>query len=238
MSHFLVVVILPKDIPYEPGPDGTTLVQDLEYEVEKLLNPYSENLEVDPYEVDCGCIGYTARDAIYKQLEADPRFGTADQMKEKFNAAHPDGGGSYYEEVGKPWSDEFDRLLAEHPDKDKPDPTCTECGGTGRHMSTYNPNSKWDWYMVGGRWDGWLTDTEVESETHETLETNSLTVTEGLDKIPFAILTPKGEWGERGEMGWFGCTSNEMSDEDWTAAAKAIYSMYVGHIAVAVDCHM
>jgi hypothetical protein len=31
------------------------------------------------------------------------------------------------------------------------DPKCGECKGTGIYKSTYNPNSKWDWYSIGGR---------------------------------------------------------------------------------------
>jgi len=27
----------------------------------------------------------------------------------------------------------------------------------GNELSTYNPDSKWDWYVVGGRWEGGLT---------------------------------------------------------------------------------
>lgn len=30
------------------------------------------------------------------------------------------------------------------------------CGGTGKVMSTYNPNSTWDWWVIGGRWQGHL----------------------------------------------------------------------------------
>ncbi len=72
-----------------------------------------------------------------------------------------------------------------HPLKDKPDPTCgfyageyweeqvrlgeleseklgtryedgSGCGGTGKYMTTYNPKSKWDWWVIGGRWQGML----------------------------------------------------------------------------------
>jgi hypothetical protein len=82
----------------------------------------------------------------------------------------------------------------EHPDKDKPDPMCgryderwwTEerliaarpegvklgdryddesgCGGTGEYETTYNPKSKWDWYSIGGRWNGWLADEDKQPE--------------------------------------------------------------------------
>lgn len=81
-----------------------------------------------------------------------------------------------------------------HPDKDKPDPMCgryderwwtderlikdrpdgvklgdryednSGCGGTGTYESTYNPDSKWDWYVIGGRWNGWLADEDQKPE--------------------------------------------------------------------------
>lgn len=68
-----------------------------------------------------------------------------------------------------------------HPMKDAPEPTCgfysgprkdwwpttakegdrfedgSGCGATGTYKSTYNPRSKWDWYVIGGRWAGWIT---------------------------------------------------------------------------------
>lgn len=31
-----------------------------------------------------------------------------------------------------------------------------ESDENGNLLSTYNPNSKWDWYQIGGRWDGEL----------------------------------------------------------------------------------
>lgn len=67
-----------------------------------------------------------------------------------------------------------------HPGKDAPNPTCgfysgeradwwpadaevgdrfdddSGCGGTGRVMSTYNPESRWDWWTIGGRWNGYF----------------------------------------------------------------------------------
>jgi len=86
-------------------------------------------------------------------------------------------------------------LLAEHPDKDKPDPACgfyalpedgerpdwwpedakegdrfddgSGCGGTGRRMSTYNPKSKWDWWAIGGRWTGAFHKEDYDPRTDE-----------------------------------------------------------------------
>lgn len=36
------------------------------------------------------------------------------------------------------------------------DPNCDNCKGTGKYRTCYNPDSKWDWYTVGGRWSGCL----------------------------------------------------------------------------------
>lgn len=75
--------------------------------------------------------------------------------------------------------------MEHHPLKNEPDPTCgfyageywneqvsegnlplkklnqryedgSGCGGIGTIMTTYNPLSKWDWYQIGGRWEGAL----------------------------------------------------------------------------------
>jgi hypothetical protein len=46
-----------------------------------------------------------------------------------------------------------------------PDPECDECHGAGAYKSTYNPNSKWDWYSIGGRWTGVLSDYDPQKDT-------------------------------------------------------------------------
>jgi DNA-binding transcriptional MerR regulator len=115
----------------------------------------------------------------------------------------------------------------------------------GRPISTYNPDSKWDWYRVGGRWDGWVTENEQSSEggfnfgaQHETLENNIATAEEALagGKIPHAIITPDGVWHERGQMGWWAVLITE--NEDWVAGARAILASYPGHRVVIVDAHI
>ena len=40
--------------------------------------------------------------------------------------------------------------------KGEPLASCDECEGLGTVLSTYNPASKWDWYEIGGRWEGEL----------------------------------------------------------------------------------
>ena len=50
-----------------------------------------------------------------------------------------------------------------------PNEVCEECNNSGKRMSTYNPQSKWDWYEVGGRWDG-----AIQNKPHEVNESQEL----------------------------------------------------------------
>ena len=65
--------------------------------------------------------------------------------------------------------------------------------------------------------------------------------TESNEKIdtPYAFVTSDGEWVERGEMGWFGISSNEMDDDKWDAKFKE-YLKTLGKdiILTQVDCHI
>jgi hypothetical protein len=106
---------------------------------------------------------------------------------------------------------------------------------SGRPISTYNPDSKWDWYVIGGRWDGWINDKEASQES---VIDNSATTEQAIarDKIPHAIITPDGQWLERGQMGWFANLITE--NEYWDSDGKAILARYPGHRIVIVDAHI
>ena len=58
------------------------------------------------------------------------------------------------------WTDEecYQDVASWYDDEDKDE--------QGNLYSTYNPNSKWDWYSVGGRWSGLLT-TKSGEQTDE-----------------------------------------------------------------------
>lgn len=67
----------------------------------------------------------------------------------------------------------------------------------GDLLSTYNPNSKWDWYSVGGRWNKYIKTLDGE-------QVNEAYVNEvdWKESTPFAFIAPNGEWHEKGEIGW------------------------------------
>ena len=99
-------------------------------ELEKLMAPYSEHITVAPY------IGET------KQQIIDRGRSRRDQLREKY----PDGikDNEYLEKL---YNAETDEELYEALHYDD-----AEYDEDGNYLTTYNPNSKWDWYVIGGRW--------------------------------------------------------------------------------------
>lgn len=211
MSHFCVYVFHDKNTS-----------------VSKLLAPYDENIEFAPY------VLYTKeqaiakvrsdiekyRDSTYKEYLADPvkykeKWGHnknhIDYLENEFPKKLNWTDEECYEEIAK-WKRE-DGMVAED----------------GSILSTYNPKSKWDWYVIGGRWNNSIPGNEVKiSEIPiEKIET------------PYAFVTPDGEWVEQGEMGWFGIGSNEMDDDKWDAKFREYLKTLDKDILLTqVDCHI
>lgn len=178
MSHSVVYVIT-KRKPHNP--------EDMERLVERALEPFNENIDVPEYERPCHCVGRKAQDDVYNQIDIE--FGDREARSKAFDDRHPEfkGKGPFDEEVEEVWTREVVKpiearsaeLLAIHPGRETPDPTCgyytqdfldhypdsaanhkagdryedgSGCGGTGIDRTTYNPDSKWDWWTIGGRW--------------------------------------------------------------------------------------
>lgn len=87
--------------------------------------------------------------------------------------------------------------------------------------STYNPNSKWDWYCIGGRWDGFL-QLKEKDENGNSIKSNQACYKEidwdymfEKDIIPFCFIDHDGEWYEKGSMGWWGFVSDEKDNDEW-----------------------
>ena len=80
----------------------------------------------------------------------------------------------------------------------------------GNEWSTSNPQSKWDWWTVGGRWDGGLR-TKDGREVNECLRSE---LHFEHTHPTFAVLVD-GQWIERGSMGWWAMVSDEKAPEEW-----------------------
>ena len=211
MSHFCVYVF---------HDENTT--------VDELLAPYDENIEFAPY------VLYTKEQAIAKVRSEIEGFKNGiykeyleDPVKYKENWGHLKPHIDYLEnEFPKKlnWTDE--ECYEDIAKWRREDGMVAEDGSI---LSTYNPMSKWDWYEIGGRWRGGIPGNEVKMS-----EVN-------IDKIdpPYAFVTTDGEWVERGEMGWFGISSNEMNEDEWDAKFREYLKTLDKDIVLTlVDCHI
>jgi hypothetical protein len=111
---------------------------------------------------------------------------------------------------------------------------CEDCGGTGVIQSNSNPNAWWDWYVIGGRWDGVLTGKSGGRAHSASLEDNSCRVADIVlspERYPHTIVTPDGEVWMSEDIS--GETKPGRIDEE-----RAILWHYAEHYCVVVDCHM
>ena len=122
-------------------------------------------------------------------------------------------------------------------------------GDTLAYRSTYNPKSKWDWYVIGGRWDGAMRGLEeLEDADHgfhfdqkfRTIGRNMCPVSELIEReyLPFAVLTPDGKWHERAKMLWFAIEKDPKEGDAWKDEVLAILRKYEDYVAVSLDCHI
>ena len=246
MSHFTVLVIY----------QGT--IEQSNSKVEELLAPYDEQLEVPEYETSCGCVDLQARteareaanknvmpfeqlrqqywDKI-KELEESKYSKEMKQLKER-----NDNEGLYdlknriqkeisWEDHIKSYVDCENQVLLSNPKHDLPDLKCTDCDGTGKRMTTYNPKSKWDWYAIGGRWSGKMSKSGSDVVPVEDIKK---------DFVPFAIVDSSGVWHEKGNMGWFAIVVNEKDEEEWKKEVRKQIKLHLDekYISVLVDCHI
>jgi hypothetical protein len=131
MSHFVVLVI------------GDN--------IDKQLEKFDENIEMEPY------VKYTKEQAIenerqeilqykqryYDKYMADPEAYAA----ECTNESHVEYLKNEFPKKLEFTDEELYQAAIEYEDN---------LGPNGEIMSTYNPNSKWDWYQIGGRYAGRL----------------------------------------------------------------------------------
>lgn len=200
---------------------------------ESNLDQYDENMEVEPY------IQYTKDEAVdevkrrhtqsYENaLEALKKKDLDSESYEYFQKIIDKGLFISYEdawEEAKKWGYEID--------------------SDENLLSTYNPDSKWDWWVIGGRWSGFLVLKERDEEGN-IVEVDQADFDEidwdymfTHDKIPFCYVCPDGDWCERGRMGWWAMVSDETPAQTWEKQFKDfIKSIDYNCIVTAVDFHI
>lgn len=99
--------------------------------IEEMLAPYSENMEVESYVDETKeAIINSAKERKARILQRKGKGEELDKYDIEYLNANTD------EELYK---------LEIYDDESYDE--------NGNHLTTYNPNSKWDWYEIGGRWN-------------------------------------------------------------------------------------
>lgn len=177
---------------------------------------------------------------------------------------------------------EVDDILAPYYENMEVEPYVDDNGET----TTYNPNSKWDWYEVGGRWNDGNNVVQIKDfKLYDDLDDDTIALYkrawdsfEGkcelseedtnaifggfrlyndkyylerygtcekyikamLSNIPYAFVDANG-WYEKGQMGWWGCdNATEESIDDYTEFAEKYFTAEENQnkYIVRVDCHI
>jgi len=234
MSHFTVMVL---------GNDQ-----------EKQLAPFDENLNVPRY------IKYTREQLIEKERKEiqDYKNGFYAKYledKEKYRSNCSNEGHLNYLENEFPAKLNFndEQRYQEGIKYEEPE----NIGENGEIYSECNPNSKWDWYQLGGRWAGQLKIKQgaeyeqpnfswgwSEAEKQEVLQERRCDSAlkkdiENIDEIICYALIKDGKWYERGQMGWFGMGRNEKDENAWDEEFKKLIADLPDDTLISIyDCHI
>lgn len=99
---------------------------------ETMLAPFDEGIDVEPYRKDV-------------DIETPQKHWAFDKLVEVEGLAADAGWPAFLEALAKRYEDDDDERLQYDPETDRV-----------YEMSTYNPQSRWDWYILGGRWTGFF----------------------------------------------------------------------------------
>lgn len=254
MSHFTVAIIHKEN-----------------QDIESLLAPYNENMKVEPY------ISRTKEEMIADgrkikaRIEEEGLTPNTEKWVKKYLEAKTD------EDF---WQVEKSVYYYTY-DED------------GNELTTYNPDSKWDWWVVGGRWSGEITtkdgkevnsakiadiDFSINEEEYKKNKRFWEIIVDGDEPrtkeeeeqkkwtwykkeyytnryedaddyanrasqfATYAVVTPDGVWHEKGQMGWWGMSTDTAEDaKGWDANYYnefiAPYDPNNTYVTV-VDCHI
>ena len=282
MSHFYGLVIMTPEYAENNGFDDS-------------LEMYSENMEYEPYvsgEVSdyekVNFLEYYNKDKIdeyaLKNEFADTytnveEFQSFEDLKNKcdyeenrkhyirtFVYEHKDEYSKFFIKKFPELFADFDKQYEEHGEGWNDYQWKKNDDGVWEEWSTYNKNSKWDWYSLGGRWSkciktksGEFVDEcfideidwspfkpeDYEEETKKDWSGNEYRKLKDSVKyhytendVPFCLIID-GVWYERGKMGWWACVSDEKEKDDWNEEfMKLIKALPEKSIVANYDFHI
>lgn len=118
-------------------------------------------------------------------------------------------------------------------------------------LTTYNHKATWDFYVIGGRFCGALTESDdgctlgshdPDRITESHLMRNAVRVREisheAVERL-HAILTPD-DWIEYGRMGWFAAIPDPLPQREWQGLRSETLSAHSApeYYLLGLDCHI
>lgn len=144
----------------------------LNFKLDRILEKYDQNLEINPEIEPCYCIGRTAIE------ECSSKTYTSKYFNEGLQYTYKDRKDAFYillkemlianpnitdAEIEKIWTvgmvdynEDVKKELRQHNLFGRPDPACQECGGQGQVKDYINKLAKWNTFDIGGRYSGIL----------------------------------------------------------------------------------
>jgi hypothetical protein len=102
----------------------------------------------------------------------------------------------------------------------------------------HNPNAKWDWYSIGGRWSGYLINKNGEPEDYTTVDNVDWDKMKEDTFPPYGFILD-GKWYAKGEMGWFGMSDDKCEKDVWDEYFwKKVKEIPGEYPVTVVDCHI
>ena len=214
MSHFSVVVCLGDEDGKlaEAAQDGAEILQRAVNErLEAVMAPFDENREMEPYRDYEKCS--PEEHWLYRSLkraDEDDRNGTGilphkpDEIGWSSSSSKktPDEQAlqiakeaAIFRSLPEPptWESLLDAGAVLYPDDDDSEKLQVD-GDRAYTMSTYNPDSKWDYWRVGGRWGGYFTRKP--------------------DSDPAFVILPEKGWDSPDKFGFYSCDAGPKSTID------------------------
>jgi hypothetical protein len=199
MSHYTVTVVLPEE------PKNKTHVLEM---IQTIVEPFDENTQVEKYK---------SRFNLPEAWKDMPRR----ELPWPYSYARDEAPTldlSDHEATAKWFNDKWG--------EDESEGTYGADEEGMYQWSTYNPQSKWDWWALGGRWTGFykLNDGSkgilgepgafgnIAADGVDVARKGDIKVDEDRTQT-YGVIDADGKWNAPGEMHWFGISSDTDTDK-------------------------
>ncbi|OIO55437.1 hypothetical protein AUJ46_01290 [Candidatus Peregrinibacteria bacterium CG1_02_54_53] len=103
-------------------------------------------------------------------------------------------------------------------------------------VSTYNPDGMFDWYEIGGRWNGYIRGSKRNAITARALHRSRHLP----QCLPYYLVTPDGRWLEsESRLRWGSpeTAADRRADRRWHAQVRRVLKQYSDCKVICVDIH-